>query len=132
MTEPVAQTPRRARLDYRFGEDRDRTWINTYGIVHSLSSLELTGANGTGHLIASSQGNNSFVVYKREGNNDHVKAFRIGAGNGIDGVGGTDGIDVTTTDLGPDFPNGVFIAQDGTNDSGNQNFKLVPRQRIFP
>jgi 3-phytase len=35
-------------------------------------------------------------------------------------------------DLGPDFPGGVFVAQDGINDNGYQNFKLVPYQRIFP
>ena len=39
-----------ARLDYRFGENGTNEWINTYGIVHSLSSLELTGANGTGQV----------------------------------------------------------------------------------
>ena len=44
----------------------------------------------------------------------------------------TDGIDVTTMDLGPNFPSGAFIAQDGKNDNGYQNFKLVPYQRIFP
>ena len=39
---------------------------------------------------------------------------------------GTDGIDVTNISLGSAFPQGVFVAQDDVNDSGNQNFKLVP------
>jgi 3-phytase len=125
----------------KYGAEPDagaaRTLVDSTGTAgHLAADVEgLTiayGANGTGYLIASSQGNDSFVVYKREGNNDYVKTFKVSPGDGIDGVGGTDGIDVTTTDLGPDFPSGVFIAQDGTNDSGNQNFKLVPYQRIFP
>lgn len=82
--------------------------------------------DGKGYLIASSQGDNSYVVYRREGANAFVKRFRIASGNGIDEVSDTDGIHVTTTNLGPGFPRGVFIAQDGVNDKANQNFKLVP------
>jgi len=84
------------------------------------------GKGGKGYLIASSQGDNSYVVYRREGDNAFVKKFRIGAGNGIDEVTNTDGIYVTTANLGPRFPRGIFIAQDGVNDKANQNFKLVP------
>ena len=90
------------------------------------------GPNGTGYLIASSQGNYSYVVYKREGNNEYVKKFRIGDG-AIDGAEETDGIDVTARPLGDKFPKGVFVVQDGFNDKGskNQNFKLVPLEAIF-
>lgn len=84
------------------------------------------GSNGKGYLIASSQGNDTFVIYRREGDNAYVKSFRIIAGKAIDKVTDTDGIHVTTTNLGPLFPKGVFIAQDGVNDQANQNFKLVP------
>lgn len=82
--------------------------------------------DGKGYLIASSQGDNSFVVYRREGDNTFVKKFRIGSGNGIDEVTNTDGIHATTANLGPAFPRGVLIVQDGVNDKANQNFKLVP------
>ncbi|HEY3128388.1 MAG TPA: phytase [Acidobacteriota bacterium] len=58
-------------------------------------------------------------------NNSFVKTFRIVEGKGVDAVEETDGIDVTTSNLGPAFPYGVFVAQDGRNDRGNQNFKLV-------
>ena len=41
----------------------------------------------------------------------------------------TDGIDVYAGSLGPAFPNGLFVCQDGFNDtagtSGTQNFKYV-------
>ena len=86
--------------------------------------------DGRGYLIASSQGNNTYVVYRREGNNAYVKTFRIVAGNGIDGVSETDGIHVIAQPLGPKFPHGVFIAQDGVDDKGTQNFKLIPWQSI--
>lgn len=79
----------------------------------------------TGYLIASSQGSDEFVVYRREGTNSYVMNFTIGKGGGIDHVSQSDGIEVTNFNLGPDFPQGMFVAQDGHNDNGNQNFKLV-------
>jgi 3-phytase len=88
-------------------------------------------ARGKGYLIASSQGNHSYVVYRRDGNNEFVMRFRVATGYGIDGAEETEGIDVTTANLGPAFPKGVFVAQDGFNDKGNQNFKLVPFQMII-
>ncbi|HEX2222216.1 MAG TPA: phytase [Candidatus Limnocylindria bacterium] len=85
--------------------------------------------DGGGYLIASSQGEDRFVVYERAGDNPYVTAFEIEAG-GIDGVSGTDGIDVANVDFGPAFPAGVFVAQDNTNSSANQNFKLVRWEAI--
>ena len=86
--------------------------------------------DGKGYLIASSQGSSEFVIYKREGNNDYVMTFQVVAGNGIDAVTVTDGIDVVNFPLGMAFPHGVFVAQDTSNDGGNQNFKLVPWRAI--
>jgi len=59
-------------------------------------------------------------------------SFRISENSaiGIDGVSNTDGIGVTSTFLGSAFPKGLFIAQDGSNSGGNQNFKLVPWEKI--
>lgn len=100
-------------------------------LVADVEGLAIAyGKNGEGYLIASSQGNNSFVVYRRDGNNEYVKSFKIVSGD-MDGVEETDGIEVTTANLGPSFPNGVFIVQDGINDKGNQNFKLVPWDSIM-
>jgi 3-phytase len=88
------------------------------------------GAGGADYLIASSQGRNSFVVYRREPGHAFVAEFTVAAGGGADPVTGTDGIEVTTTGLGGDYPSGLFIAQNGANDGGNQNFELVPFERI--
>ena len=84
------------------------------------------GPRGTGHLVASSQGDDRFAVYRRGGRNAYVRSFRSGPTAGIDGVTDTDGIDVTARPLGPRFPRGLFVAQDGDNDGAHQNFKLVP------
>ncbi len=84
------------------------------------------GPDGTGYLIASSQGDNTFAIYRREGDNGYVKSFAVVDGATVDGVYDTDGIDVTTANLGSSFPEGAFVAQDGQNDTGNQNYKLVP------
>jgi 3-phytase len=100
-------------------------------LVSNVEGLALVrGAAGSGYLIVSSQGNNSFAVYRRKAPHAFVTSFKVVNGNGIDGVTGTDGIDVATAPLGPLFPSGVFIAQDQTNDGGNQNFKLVPYEQL--
>lgn len=61
-----------------------------------------------------------------------MRSFKIKDG-AADGTSNTDGIDVTTANLGPSFPHGVFIAQDGSNTlpTANQNFKLVPLEQLF-
>jgi myo-inositol-hexaphosphate 3-phosphohydrolase len=41
-------------------------------------------------------------------------------------VNHTDGLDVTTADLGRAFPHGMFVAQDD-----GENLKYVPLERIF-
>lgn len=82
-------------------------------------------SGGAGYLIVSSQGSNDYAVYERGGENRYLTRFSI-AGGSIDAVTETDGIDVTNFDLGGAFSEGMFVAQDDRNDSGNQNFKLVP------
>ena len=84
------------------------------------------GPNGAGYLIASSQGSGEYATYNRTGNNEHVSNFQIVDSTSVDGTSSTDGIDVMSAPLGAGFPNGLFVAQDGDNDTGNQNFKLVP------
>ncbi len=92
------------------------------------------GPGTSGYLAVSDQGINSFALYRRDGDNAWLGRFRIVADGsaGIDGVSETDGIAVTSASLGPAFPHGVFIAQDGRNitPAERQNFKLVPWERI--
>ena len=112
-----------------------RTQVDKTGpgghLVSNVEGLAIAyEGKGAGYLVASSQGNHTYVIYRRGRGNQYVKTFKIVPGNGVDGTSDTDGIDVTTANLGPAFQHGVFIAQDGQNDGGNQNFKLVPWQLI--
>ncbi|WP_375502441.1 phytase [uncultured Nostoc sp.] len=96
------------------------------------------GKNGTGYLLASSQGDSTFVAYTREGNNEYVGNFAIGNNGSIDSVQESDGADVINLPLGPNFPFGLFVTQDGSNEPAktidgenvNSNFKLVPWENI--
>ncbi|MFS0518554.1 phytase [Nostoc sp. UIC 10607] len=100
------------------------------------------GKNGTGYLLASSQGDNTFVAYTREGNNEYVGNFAVGNNGPIDSVQESDGAEVINVPLGPNFPFGLFVTQDGSNepativsDEGEEenissNFKFVPWENI--
>lgn len=87
---------------------------------------------GAGYLIASSQGDSSYVVYERAAPHGFRFSFKIGnnAALGVDAATATDGIDVTNLGLGGEFGQGLFVAQDNTNTGANQNFKLVPWSSI--
>ncbi|NQU27942.1 MAG: phytase [Candidatus Marinimicrobia bacterium] len=122
---------------WKFAAESDtettKTLVDSVGnhIFPDLEGLSIYYADrNTGYLIASSQGNNTYVIYTRTGNNDYVGTFQIVDGETIDGVKETDGLDVTNFGLGSAFPNGMFVAQDGFNDKGNQNFKCVPWDAI--
>ncbi|NUP60853.1 MAG: phytase [Nonomuraea sp.] len=85
--------------------------------------------DGKGYLLASSQGDNTFAVYRREGSNSYLGQFRIAEANGIDGSEVSDGSTVLNVPLG-DFDDGLFIAHDGVNtpaeaDRENTNFKFA-------
>jgi len=83
-----------------------------------------------GYLLVSSQGSNEYVIFNREAPNAYVGTFRLVDLDGVDGTQDTDGIESSSVNLGPGFESGAFIAQDGTNDDGAQNFKIVPWIRI--
>lgn len=93
------------------------------------------GTNGSGYLIVSSQGENNFAVFERQGTNAYLGSFAIGANQllGIDQITTCDGADVCPLAL-PNYPQGVLIVQDGENDGSvsirNTNFKLVPWESV--
>lgn len=73
-------------------------------------------------LIVSSQGDSAYAVFDLQ-TGDLLARFEINGGD-IDRTTETDGIDVHALPL-PGYPSGVFLAQDDSEDSGGQNFKLV-------
>lgn len=73
------------------------------------------GSEGSGYLLVSSQGNNTFAVYERGGDNIYIGSFQVGANENADGAQESDGAMVLNIPLGDRFPNGVLIVQDGNN-----------------
>jgi 3-phytase len=115
----------------------------TTGSGHLTADAEgvavIRTVDGKGYVLVSSQGSNSYNVYDRLAPYAYRGTFQISP-NAVAEIGGveeTDGIDVTGAPLGGAYAEGLFIAQDGHNFEGaeerrraNQNFKLVPWQKI--
>lgn len=128
---------------WKFGAEPDDTTPKSFiaksgadneFIEYDVEGLALYYAkNGEGYLIASSQGNFSYAIFSRNGNNDYITSFRI-TDDVIDGVEETDGLDVLNLALGDKFPNGLLVVQDGFNYKNDtlqtQNFKLVSWDKI--
>ncbi len=89
---------------------------------------------GRGYLVVSSQGNDTYAVYRREGAQEYLGSFAvvIDGERGIDGISETDGLEVSSRNLGPGFESGAMVAQDGRNlmPVENQNYKIVPWSAI--
>lgn len=86
------------------------------------------GNGDKSYLVISSQGNNSYALFSRDGS-EFIGHFRVDTNldRELDGSSETDGLEVTSAPLGPDYPAGLLIVQDGRNrmPSAAQNFKLV-------
>ena len=117
----------------------DTTIANGGHIAPDAEGLTIVNQpNGTGYLVASSQAasntNNYYTVYERQGSNAFLRTFKVIAGDTTDGCGRTDGVAAYAGDLGPLFPQGLFVCQDNQNTepggAGYQNFKLVPLERV--
>jgi 3-phytase len=99
------------------GVDGNRLVADVEGLA-----IAAEGAGSGGWLVASSQGDNAYSVY-RLADERFAGRFRIAEGR-LGSTQETDGIAVMTGDFGPAFPQGLMVAQDGEN-SPAQNFKLV-------
>lgn len=103
--------------------------IDNKQLVADVEGLATIKHNDVTYLFASSQGDNAYTVYRLPGT-EYVGRFRIAAGSVIDGTFETDGIEAMEGNFGPDYPEGIFIAQDGDNLPDAQNFKMVSWKAI--
>ncbi len=92
--------------------------------------------NGEGLIVLSSQGNHSYAIFDRKNPERYLTSFRVGGSSSIDPVSDTDGIEIVNAPLGPNFPEGIFIVQDGENTDRrgyirNQNFKLISFEEVL-
>ncbi|WP_226642421.1 phytase [Microbulbifer variabilis] len=114
----------------RSGESQPRLLAEVDGkiLADDVEGLALYLMEDSGYLIASSQGNDSYALFSRDGGT-FVGHFRVDVNmyTAIDGSSETDGLDVTSANLGPEYPMGLLVIQDGRNRLPNapQNFKLV-------
>lgn len=98
--------------DPDMGSDELALFATGDGISGDREGLALYAcSDGTGYLILSSQGNSTFKVYERQGNNRFVKTIEPKDPQGNGGLG-TDGLDVTASAAPPNFPNGFLVAHD--------------------
>ncbi|MDN2710049.1 phytase [Janthinobacterium sp. SUN118] len=86
-------------------------------------------APDTGYLVVSSQGDSSYVVLDAQAPYKVRGRFKVGFNlpAGIDGTSETDGLDVTSANLGGAYAQGMLVIQDGYKrlPDGPQNFKYV-------
>lgn len=100
--------------------------VHLYADVEGLALYSPSGQPAKGYLIASSQGNDTYAVFDRSPPHAFRGVFQIA----LDGyrTGDTDGLEVSALTLGPAFPEGLLVVQDGApawQNRHNQNFKLV-------
>lgn len=98
-------------------------------LVDDIEGLALYQRDGRNWLVVSSQGDDSYVILDANAPHDVVGKFRIGMNPaaGIDGASETDGLDVTSVNLGGDYERGMLVVQDGRNrlPDAPQNYKIV-------
>jgi 3-phytase len=103
-------------------------------IRYDVEGLALFPYQGEPYLLASSQGNFSYAIFRLGEQPAYLKSFIIEGGN-VDGAEETDGLEILSRPLGTEFPDGLLVVQDGFNTDGqkarSQNFKLVDFSRVL-
>ncbi|MFK4540600.1 3-phytase [Streptomyces tendae] len=96
------------------GDDPGFGGVRVSADVEGLTLLKQD--DGDGYLLASSQGDDTFVAYDRERSDgyEYEGGFRVSAASGsLDGSEECDGADVLAEPLGSRYPNGLLVVQDG-------------------
>jgi 3-phytase len=121
---------------WRYGAEpstgSDRIQVGVVGDGHLVMDLEgvslAKGTGTSGYIVLSLQGESRFVTYDRE-TNAFIKDFTVVSSGSIDAVSQTDGLDISTSNLGPGFPKGALVVHDGSNTGGaTSNLKFIPLQ----
>lgn len=102
--------------------------VDNQRLVADLEGLATIDHKGRRYLIASSQGDNAYALFRLPAM-DYVGRFAVAAGD-YGATSETDGIEAVAGNFGATYPDGIFIAQDGDNAPNAQNFKIVRWDRI--
>lgn len=105
--------------------------IGVGGPLHDdVEGLALYQGEKANYLVVSSQGNDSYLVLDAQAPYAVRGAFRVGlnAERGIDGASETDGLEVSSANLGGIWSRGMLVVQDGRKrmPEGPQNYKYLP------
>lgn len=92
-----------------------------------------------GYIIVSCQGVSAYNIYRRAHPHDYILTFTIPATSGgkIDGVTNTDGISAVSTGLNDDYPYGMLVVHDDTNElegggaDTEASYKIIPLDSIL-
>jgi len=104
-------------------------------IINDVEGMALLhGPNGQGALIVSVQGLNEYALFDRK-TDEYIGSFKLDHGAG-DPVTETDGLDITSAPLGPEYPNGLLAVHDHMNTNSNKqvlnaNYKLKSLTEIL-
>ena len=104
-------------------------------IINDVEGLALLhGPNGQGALIVSVQGLNEYAFFDRK-TDEYIGSFKLAHGAG-DPVTETDGLDIISTPLGPEYPDGLLAVHDHLNTNSNKqvlnaNYKLKSLTEIL-
>lgn len=124
-------------LDYRNPNAQPKKVVSVNGdwLVDDVEGLDIYYTQEKSMLVVSSQGNDSYVLLDTKAPHGFIHRFKIGLNlsAGIDGASETDGLAVTSANLGEGFEAGMLVVQDGRNylPSDLQNFKYVAWQDIL-
>ena len=104
-------------------------------LVDDVEGMDIYQNGDNSLLIVSSQGNDSYAVFRALPPFEYLGRFRAGLNTGkrIDGASETDGLAVTSAALGEQYPQGLLVVQDGRNQlpAANQNFKYLPMSDVL-
>ena len=104
-------------------------------VINDVEGLALLhGPNGQGALIVSVQGLNEYAFFDRK-TDEYIGSFKLAHGAG-DPVTETDGLDIISTPLGPEYPDGLLAVHDHLNTNSNKqvlnaNYKLKSLTEIL-
>ena len=102
-------------------------------------TLVVGDAPDKGFVIVSNQGVSSYNIYRRAEPHEYVATFTISESSDgqIDAVTNTDGVTAVGTALGKDFPRGLLVVHDDSNEfpdgstSDESSFKLVSLEKVL-
>ena len=98
-------------------------------LAADVEGLTIMRDRGTDYLVASSQGDATYPVWRIDNDSYHYAGRFAVEGGAIDAVTGTDGLDAWSGPIGP-FSEGAIAMHDTDDGAGQQNYKVVDWRKV--